>query len=448
MSSGIPNPPKGESEIVADPPSIHESPQPTLSKRFNGRRLVRWIGLPVIIGVAIAAYPLWQWQKTRLEWQRVEEALQRRDLAGAAAGLDRYLQRRPNDVQAWFLAARTARRLGRFSEAERFLEQCQNLGGITEATQLEWDLIRVQQGDLRDIHLRLRATIGPDHPDSSIVLEALAKGYYVCERLADAREACELWQYREPDHPWPWLWRGRIFERLQYFDRAQEDYRRAMKNAPDDREVRLALGTLLSHKKHPGEAAEHFDHVLQSLPNDREALLGLASCRLEQGLADQALPLIERVLAEEPTSPSAFFLMGKAAWQKGDSANAERWLRQVLEAAPDDADALYLLIQCLRDRGQEAEADRLTQHLEELRRDLQRLDELIRIMVRTPDAVAPRQEAGVIALRIGRPREGLRWLNGALRMKGDHRPSHAALADYYSRNGDAALAETHRRLAN
>ena len=40
---------------------------------------------------------------------------------------------RPGDVAAWFLASRTARRLGRFANAESFLESCQRLGGITDA---------------------------------------------------------------------------------------------------------------------------------------------------------------------------------------------------------------------------------------------------------------------------------------------------------------------------
>lgn len=449
MSSNIPFPAKSGNEIDDSSPSIHAGVQFTSPNRSRAHRLLRWVGLTLLIGGAIAAHPVWQWHKARLEWKEVEEALERRDLARAAFCLDRFLKSHPDNRQARFMAARTARRLGRMSEAERYLEECQNLsGGVAADTRLEWDLIRVQQGDLRDIHLRLRATIGPDHPDSAIVLEALAKGYYACELLSDAREACELWRQREPDQPWPWLWRGRIFERLQYFDKAEEDYRQALSFDPNDRDVCISLGNLLAHKKQPGEAAELFDRVLQHAPADHDAMLGLASCRIEQGRADQAIPLIERVLSDEPTSPSAVFLRGKAAWQQGDSVGAERWLRQAAEMTPDDGDALYLLIQCLRDGRQEAEAGRLTKQLEQLRRELLRLDELIQIIAKKPDALAPRQEAGEISLRIGRSNEGLRWLNSALRLKGDQRRTHQALANYYYRINNVSLAETHRQLAN
>jgi hypothetical protein len=50
-------------------------------------------------------------------------------------------------------------------------------------------------------------------------------------------------------------------------------------------------------------------------------------------------------------------------------------------------------------------------------------------------------------LRIGRTDEGLRWLHGALRATGDHRPTHAALAEHYRRNGDPR-AEEHARRAH
>src|SRR5262249_43269965 len=152
-------------------------------------------------------------------------------------------------------------RLERIPEAERDLERCQQLGGVTDATRLEWDLLRVQQGDLQGIDARLRMTIGPEHPDASIVLEALARGYLKCERLGDARQACELWLGREPGHPWPWLWRGWIAERLGQFDRALPDYQRAAENAPDDREVRLALGGFLLRQRQPAAAGEHFQHL-------------------------------------------------------------------------------------------------------------------------------------------------------------------------------------------
>ncbi len=402
--------------------------------------------LLLVTGLVVAGGWLWHVHQVRQEWRQAEAALARYDLASAAAPLDRYLVHRPNDTAGWLLAARTARRLGRYPEAEQFLKRCQQLGGVTEATRLEWDLLRVQRGDLADVHTRLRKTIAPDHPDALLVLEALARGYRKCDRLRDVVEACDLWISRQPDHPWPWLWRGEVFERLDNYHEALADYRRAVENAPEDREARLALGALLVRARLPDAAVEHFQHLLDRSPDDHEALLGLAACRIELGESEDAVPLLEKVLANEPASTRGLFLRGKAALELGDARDAQRWLAQAVRQAPDDSEALHQLILALRTQGKDAEADQFASRLEALRQDLARMNELIRAVARNPDDVRPRYEAGVVALKVGRTDDGVRWLESALRARGDHRPAHAALAEHFRRQGDSR-AEFHRRLA-
>jgi tetratricopeptide (TPR) repeat protein len=445
LSSNAPTPagpaPDAALRVEARPAGL-SSPPPPPSPR---RRRRAWLLLP-LAALALAGAWLWQAYRVRAEWRQAEAALARHDLAAAADHLDRYLQRRPQDAAGWFLAARTARRLGRYPEAERYLTRCQQLGGVTDATRLEWDLFRVQQGDLGDIHTRLRLTIPPDHPDAPLVLEALARGYLKCDRLRDVLEACDLWVGRQPDHPWPWLWRGGVYERLGNYHQALADYRRALENAPEDREVRLALGALLARGRQPAAAAEQFEYVLARRPDEPEALLGLAGCRVEQGRAGEAVPLLERVLAAGQAPARALFLRGKAALDRRDPADAERWLTQAVRQAPDDPEALHVLTLALRAQGKDAEADQLGPRLEALRRDVNRLNELIRAVARAPDDAGPRHEAGVVALRLGRADEGVRWLLGALRARGDHHPTHAALAEHFARLGDPR-AEYHRRLA-
>src|SRR5262249_51715695 len=249
---------------------------------------------------------------------------------------------------AWFLAARTARRLGRYPEAERSLSRCQELGGVTDSTRLEWDLIRVQKGDLGDVDVRLRLTISPEHPDAPFVLEALARGYLSNDRLRDVVEACDLWISIQPEHPWPWLWRGGVLERLGDFHQALAGYRKALDNAPEDRDVRLALAALYLRGRQPADAVEHFEHVLARWPEDEEALLGLAACRLDQGRPEDAVPLLERVLARENAPARALLLRGKAARELDGAAAAERWLAPAARQAPDDPEILHQLILALR----------------------------------------------------------------------------------------------------
>jgi tetratricopeptide (TPR) repeat protein len=402
--------------------------------------------LLVLVLLAAAGW-FYPWYRARQQWHGAQSALAVDDLAAAATHLDRYLSERPDDAHAWFLAARTARRLERGADAERFLERCQQLGGVTEATRLEWDLLRVQRGDIGEIDVRLRQSIGPDHHDALLVLEALARGYIHSERLQDAIQACDLWIARQPEHPWPWLWRGTIYERLSHLDRALTDYQRAVENAPRDREARLVLGGLLLRQRQPSPAAQQYETILERTPDDSPVQVALAACRVEQGRAAEAIDLLDHVLEQSPEFPPALFLRGKVALQQDQPASAERWLRQATRLLPNDPEALYQLAQALRALRKEEEASRVRRRLDQLRKDYLRLDELTRLVARRSDDPQLRHEAGVVALRLGRSEEGLRWLLSLLRLKGDHRRTHALLADCYRQKGDSERAEYHRRLA-
>lgn len=414
---------------------------------WKRRWLVRLAFITAIVALAGTAGWFWQKHRDRQAWRHIQDVLARDDLLDASSLLDHHLSRFPDDHIAWFLAARTARRLGRIAEAERFLERCQQLGGVTAATELEWDLMRVQQGNLEGIDSRLRLTVHPDDPDAAIVLEALARGYFKRERLTDAFQACELWLQRAPQNPRPRLWRGWIRERLNHLDNALLDYRQAVEHAPNDLEARLALGNLLLKMRRPGEAVGQFEFILRRSKGHHEALLGLAECRIEQGQAAQAVAPLEQALIDRPDSADGLALRGRAALEQGALTDAEPWLRRAVAADSSAPEPLHALMLCLRAQNKDNEADQLATHVEHLRADLRRLDQLIRDIGRQPNDARPRHEAGVIALRIGRTQEGLRWLEGALRAEGDHRPSHAALADYFQGKGESARAEHHRRLA-
>ena len=410
-------------------------------------RFLRWAaGLLALVLIGTALW-VWYHRRTEREWRNAQAALTRHDLTAAAIHLDRHLASHPDDAAGLFLAARTARRRERFADAGRYLERCQQLTGVTDATRLEWDLLRVQQGDTSGIDSRLRATTGPDHPDALFVLEALARGYIRLERPSDALEACDLWQARDPGQPWPYVLRGHIFERLSLLDRAEAEYRTAVMAAPELADARVALGELLLRQRQPAAAAEQFDVVLTRDSNHLDAVLGLATCRIEEGRPGEAAMLLDRVLDHDPALARALFLRGKTAMQLEAPAQAVGWFREAVRVAPSDPEAVYQLAQAYRAVGAEAEATAATRRADQLHADVKKLDDLIRQIARAPDDAHARHEAGVLALRLGRIADGLRWLNGLLVLKGDHRATHAVLADHYRQTGDRERAEHHQRLA-
>lgn len=409
----------------------------------------RFLVLVLLAAAALAALGYWRWDhaRARRAWDEADRALARRDLPAAAAHLDRYTTLRPADPDGWFRAARTARRRGQFADAKRYLAEFETRGGAVEAVRLERDLLLVQQGVIGEADARLRAGVNPDHPDVRLVLEALARGYILTERWADARQACALWRAVEPDAPWAWLWAGWVAERMVQADQAAEFYRRALELDPDDRDVRVAVGRMQLRQRDPAAAAPHYEWALARDADDAEALLGLAECHIELGRPRDAVPPIDRVLARDPASTLALSLRGRAAMAGGDPAGAEAWLRRAVRADPGEPEALHLLVLALRAQRKDAEAVPLARRLEALQQDLRRLTELTRLIGPQLADPGPCHEAGVIALRVGHTNQALSLFQDALRRTGDHRPTHAALAAHYRQSGRLDLAELHQSLA-
>jgi Flp pilus assembly protein TadD len=136
------------------------------------------------------------------------------------------------------------------------------------------------------------------------------------------------------------------------------------------------------------------------------------------------------------------FALGEKRW-----SDAERLLRRTVEVAPYDPEVYYQLGVCLQQMDRPEEAREHVERARQIEADLMRLEKVFESSVRTPADPAPRLEAGQICLRNGQTAEGLRWLYGALESDPDHKPTHAALADYFASVGDSEKAEHHRRLA-
>lgn len=412
----------------------------------SARRWAARLAVAALALGALATVTYWQVADSRGRAARAagDAASAARDFGTATEHYERSAALYPDDSHGWFRAARAARRAGRFSDAKRLLARAETRGHPAEPVELERDLLLVQQGVIGSADARLRATIGPTHPDAALVLEALARGYTVAERWGDARKACEMWRGLEPNHPWPWHWDGLIAERLAQPERAAHAHGRALELDATDPAVRLAVARVALDRRSAADARPHIEWVLARTPDEPGALLELARCHIETGRAADAVPVLERLLARDPQSVPARALRGRAALELNDPATAEPHLRAATRAAPSDSDALALLVRAARAQNKDAEANELAARLAALEADLRRLTDLTRqIGANTADGTAC-HEAGVLALKLGRERQGLNYLADALRRPGNHRATHAALADHFRALGKFEQAEFHK----
>jgi len=133
---------------------------------------------------------------------------------------------------------------------------------------------------------------------------------------------------------------------------AIQEAEKAVREHPQDPDLRLALARIYYENSLYPEALEHANQVLSVSPDSENALLiaGLANIRLAQAAA--AIPPLEQLIAARKKNPMAksdmllemaYYFVGESYNKLGQNENAIPPLEAALEITPTDADALYQL---------------------------------------------------------------------------------------------------------
>jgi Tfp pilus assembly protein PilF len=137
---------------------------------------------------------------------------------------------------------------------------------------------------------------------------------------------------------------------------------------------------------------------------------------------------------------------GRLALEQSKHEEAENWLRQAVRLAPYDYQSNYSLFLCLNQRDKPDEAEEQQRRVGRIEADMKHMNELTDRLQSRPYDADMRCEIGRLFLRNGEGREGVLWLQSALQVAPDHRPTHQALAEHYEHEGKPDLAAPHRRV--
>ncbi len=407
------------------------SPAPPAARvgLFRSRRL--WT-VTVLLGLLLGAFLLVRPQLSA--WQHFRAArldLERYHTRAAIGHLQVCLRQWPGDPDVLLMAARASRRARSYDEAERCLEKYQQARGLDEAGSFEQLLLSTER--TLDAHLdaRCRRLVEQDHPDTPLLLEALARGYLRQYRLVEARKCLDLWLERQPDNTQALTLLGQFhldYERAPQW--AVERYRQALDLDPDHEEARLGLAVTLLESKDFAGASVHLEHLSQVQPDNLRVQVGLAECRYAVDGPAEAIRLLDDLLGQHPDLAPALALRGRIALEMGEEALAEKWLRRAVARAPNDYQARYNLILCLHRNRQTAEARRHEQWIEQRKKDVSRFHDIVtRELSARPNDPALHCTLGELLLRAGHAEEGLRWLQSALRLDPQHAAARQALKE-------------------
>ncbi len=414
-----------------------------LARLFSRRGLVLAAALALL---GFGAAQAWAWQQLRTA--RAALAAYRPDDARAALARCARVWGGHPDVH--LLASRAARQAGDLEAADAELRECMRLqGGATDDTAFEWALTQAAAGNVREVegYLQKRADDAP--PAAPLVWEALTEGYLRVYRTLDAMSCANLWLKRDPDNIRALDLRGQVFVTGKGVVRGAEDYRRVLELDPSRGATRRRLAAALLDLGTYDEAAELLEAYAREHPDDPDTAARLARCYVMTRRGAEARALLDAALARHPDSGACLRARGQVALtgDPTDLPGAEGFLRRAVAAMPDDYQANWSLAEALRQQGKTAESKAQLARAEEIRDRAERLGELrSRRLAEQPLDATLHYEMGVLLLK-SHPDVGMQWLLSALQLDPDHRPAHAALADYYDRTGDAPRAAEHHRAA-
>ncbi|HVS36769.1 MAG TPA: tetratricopeptide repeat protein [Gemmataceae bacterium] len=447
-------PPAGAPAPSSPPPA--PTPRPSFWSRCAGPfryairrpgRTAAIVGLIAVIGVVGAVSGMQVWGHFLLQAARwdVDHSHNRQ----AHDHLDAYLKVWPNDPAALILAARTARRLSVFPEAERFMDRCEAVRGPgDEELILERVLLQAERGQVDKVRGYCDARIEHNDPSAPLILEAQTVGLMRYYRVDEAGGRLETWLKLRPDDTQALLLRGELRSLRGGQAAAAEDFARVVELDPDNEEAHRRLGALMLDGHRPKEALPHLAYLQKVTPDDPRVLVQMAQCWEDMAETDKARRMLDDVLARWPHFPDALAARGALARQDGQMERAEALLREATAAEPGARDAQYQLYLCLSAEGKDAEAKAADARLHQLEDDLKEMQKLVDgAMQRAPDDPALRTKAGEIALRSGEEQEGVRWLESALEINPNYAPAHAALAKFYQQIGDRTRAEKHLKAS-
>jgi Flp pilus assembly protein TadD len=414
--------------------------------RLGLRSLCRRPRLALLTAILLALVGYLAWQGGIVLWVRwdraeAEKAVEEYNFAEARRRLSRCIRLQPREPELRLLAARTARREGDLDSAREELHIARELvGESSPAGTLELALLTAGQGHVHDVVDALIERLEEHHPQSEQILEALAVGcvqnYELHRALFWIGELLEKW----PKNGIGRLLRAQTIDTYGNREKALALLADLIKDYPKYVQARTALADMLCKSRRYREAAIEYAALLEQCPGTVIPLLGLASAYDRMGEIDKARPLMRQLEVQYPDHSGVTLECGRFALVDKRPEDAERLLRRAAELTPSNNEVHRHLAMCLEQLGKHDEAHYHLNRCGEIEADLKQLEKALQVMMKAPNDPKPRREVGELCLRNGQVFEGLRWLQGALDVAPNDRPTRQILADYYASQGDSDRA--------
>jgi tetratricopeptide (TPR) repeat protein len=280
-------------------------------------------------------------------------------------------RRYPTAAWAWSGVARSARDLGRWSEAEDAFAEAYRWDSTAVDVQRGLAELALRRGDHEEaLHwvdralaaagesaplLALRgrtlaergrypegvrdiaraAVLAPDAPEVGV---ASAYAYAAADSLADALAIVKDLTRSHPQEPSVWVAQAQLLELAGDVESAVAGYTRGLSLRPRQPAARLELARLLLAGGKVREAEHHFRVILGDSPAEPAALEGLGTCALDSGELEEAEEAFRRAIASDPEFAPAHLALGRFLARSGRLDDAVAHFRRARARASLDTE--------------------------------------------------------------------------------------------------------------
>lgn len=186
--------------------------------------------------------------------------------------------------------------------------------------------------------------LAKSHTNLPIVHVSLGDLLRSQEEYADAvvayEKALDLFPNVDPDQWFIYYSLGICHERLDDFDAAESDFRKALELNPDQPQVLNYLGySLIEKNLKLNEALAMIEKAVEARPEDGYIVDSLAWAYYKLERFDEAAKLMEKAAQLEPLDPIVSDHLGDALWMVGRKIEADFQWRRALSFEPEEEDA-------------------------------------------------------------------------------------------------------------
>lgn len=394
----------------------------------------------------IAVVVGWKWALVTWKIRSARAALVAGDFERAVAELEAAERFQPERPELLYLLAKAYRRSDRVDEFTRYLKRAEEAGWAKDDLQNQRYLALVQIGRFDRAQPFLEQTVqkGADDELAEEFYEAKSKGCLRTYRLVEARVCLGYWIKWKPRSIQPRLWLADVNRRVSDWKAAVEEYRTILEIDENHAEAHLQLAGCLLQLQDAQGALTHYEKTLSLRPDDITAAIGRAQCERQLAIADDPAARFRDLLKRDLSDGQRVdVLVELAQIEFRDSSRpkeAIRLLKQAEKLAPHHEPTHATLAAAYRRIGSDALAK---QHEAEAKASQARLDRLVEItrqIVHSPQDPELRYEAGKIYLEQGMKEAGLGWMRTALQLNPQHQKARLALAGDDEQRGKAPIA--------